>query len=102
VAAYVNDLAEHLSLQTTSQEVIVSQVLRRLSEDARAFASLLSIFTVPFSRDVVLQVIAPPLRLTRTQAALQLRTFTPGESSVHLPEERSPFMTVSVCWRVSG
>jgi hypothetical protein len=58
VAAYVNDLAEHLSLQTTSQEVIVSQVLRRLSEDARAFASLLSIFTVPFSRDVVLQVIA--------------------------------------------
>ena len=74
VAAYVADLAEHISLQTTSQEVIVSQVLGRLSEDARAFASLLSIFTVPFSRDVVLQVIAPALRLSRTQAALQLRT----------------------------
>ena len=74
VAAYVNDLAENVSLHTTSQEVIVSQVLRRLSEDARAFASLLSIFTVPFSRDVVLQVIAPALRLTRTQAGLQLRT----------------------------
>jgi hypothetical protein len=74
VAAYVADLAEHTSLQTTSQQVIVSQVLGRLSEDARAFASLLSIFTVPFSRDVVLQVIAPALRLTRTQAALQLRT----------------------------
>jgi hypothetical protein len=74
VAAYVNDLADHVSLQTTSQEVIVSQVLERLTEDAEAFASLLSIFTVPFSRDVVIQVIAPALRLTRTQAGLQLRT----------------------------
>jgi hypothetical protein len=74
VAAYVVDIADHVPLQTTSQEVIVSQVLGRLSEDANAFASLLSIFTVPFSRDVVIRVIAPALRLTRTQAGLQLRT----------------------------
>lgn len=73
-ARYVNDLADHVSLQTTSQEVIVSQVLGRLSEDGKAVAALLSIFTVPFSRDVVIRVIAPALRLTRTQAGLQLRT----------------------------
>jgi hypothetical protein len=73
VASYVADLSGHISIHTTSQEVIVSQVLERLSEDTKAFASVLGIFTVPFHRDVVLQVTAPALRLTRTQAARQLR-----------------------------
>jgi len=73
IAAYVADLAEHTSLQTTSQEVIVSQVLSRLSEDAKSFASLLSIFTVPFPKEVVVQVIASALRLTRVQGTRLLR-----------------------------
>ncbi|MBZ5680244.1 MAG: SEC-C domain-containing protein [Acidobacteriia bacterium] len=72
VASYVADLSDHVSIHTTSQEVIVSQVLERLSEDTKAFASLLAIFTVPFHRDVVLQVTAPALGLTRTQAARHL------------------------------
>ncbi len=72
VASYVTDLADHVSIHTTSQEVIVSQVFERLSEDTKAFASLLSIFTVPFHRDVVLQVTARGLGLTRTQAARHL------------------------------
>jgi hypothetical protein len=73
LASYVKDLSDHVSLQTTSQEVIVSQVVGRLSEDAKAFTSLLSIFTIPFNRDLVMEVTATALRLTRTQAALQLR-----------------------------
>lgn len=73
VGAYVTDLSSHVSIHTTSQEVIVSQVLERLSSDTRAFASLLAIFTVPFHRDVILQVTAPALRLTRTQAGRELR-----------------------------
>ena len=73
ISAYVADLSSHVSIHTTSQEVIVSQVLERLTEDTRAFTALLAIFTVPFHRDVVLQVTAPALRLTRTQAARELR-----------------------------
>lgn len=73
VRAYIADLASHVSIHVSSQDVIVSQVLERLSEDTRAFTSLLAIFTVPFHRDVILQVTAPALRLTRIQAARELR-----------------------------
>jgi hypothetical protein len=73
LASYVTDLSNHISLRRTSQEVIVSQVFERLSTDARALASLLSLFTVSFHRDVALNVAVTALRLTRSEAARQLR-----------------------------
>jgi hypothetical protein len=73
LASYVRDLSDHVSLEISGQEAIVSQVLDRLSDDAKGLASLLAIFTVPFHRDIVLDVAAVALRLTHTQTAHQLR-----------------------------
>lgn len=74
--SYLQDLSAHVTLQISSQEVIVSQVFGRLSSDAQSLASLLSIFTVPFHREVVLSISARSLRLTRTEAARQLRSLS--------------------------
>ena len=90
ISVYVADLSSHVSIHTTSQEVIVSQVLERLTEDTRAFTALLGIFTVPFHRDVVLQVTAPALRLTRTQAARQFRVLH-SSGSIGLSRWRCDF-----------
>lgn len=73
LAAFVQDLADQTSVHTSSQQIIVSRVFDRLAPDSRAIASLLSLCTVPFSRDDVLEVTSKALRLTKQEAATHLR-----------------------------
>jgi uncharacterized protein YecA (UPF0149 family) len=73
LAAFVQDLAGQTNVHTSSQQIIVSRVFDRLAPDSQKIASLLSLFSVPFSRNDVLEVTSEALHLTRQEAAAHLR-----------------------------